>query len=196
MAIARASSDYVVQVDGDMVLHPEFIADHRRAATPGHWVQGTRILLDQERSKDVMARGPKTFGPFAAGLGLKRRPYALRLPRVSAGLRTAANAVVAVKGCNQGFWRADLERINGYNEDMIGWGFEDKELAARLRHAGIRRATLLFGGIAYHLHHAPASRERHGTNETILAQTLERRLVRCPHGLNLHRSQPTQGAVI
>src|SRR5690348_16314260 len=30
LAIARASSDYIVFLDGDTVPHPEFIADHRR----------------------------------------------------------------------------------------------------------------------------------------------------------------------
>ena len=49
-------------------------------------------------------------------------------------LRDAANAFIAIKGCNQGFWRADLERVNGYDEAMTGWGAEDKELAARLIH--------------------------------------------------------------
>ncbi len=29
LAIAATSADYVVFIDGDMLLHPEFIADHR-----------------------------------------------------------------------------------------------------------------------------------------------------------------------
>lgn len=196
LGIVVATGDYLVQIDGDMVLHPEFIADHRHAAQPGHWVQGTRILLDETRTLDLLFEGPRTFGPFAAGLGFKRRAYAIRLPRTGALLRYTANAFVAVKGCNQGFWRADLERINGYNEAMIGWGSEDKELAVRLIHAGVRQSTLIFGGIAYHLHHSPAPRDRRAINEAILRETLRQRLIRCPVGLDAHRPQLESTAVI
>ncbi len=196
LGIVMATGDYLVQIDGDMVLHPEFIADHRRAAQPGHWVQGTRILLDETRTRRLISEGPRTFGPFAAGLGLKRRAYAIRLPRTGALLRHAASTFVAVKGCNQGFWRADLERINGYNEEMIGWGSEDKELAVRLMHAGIRHSTLIFGGIAYHLHHSAAARDRRAINEAILSETLRQRLLRCAAGLDAHRPQPGRTAVV
>jgi len=196
LGIVMATCDYLVQIDGDMVLHPEFIADHRRAAQPGDWVQGTRILLDKSCTRDLISEGPRTFGPLAAGLGFKRRAYAIRLPRTGALLRNTANAFVAVKGCNQGFWRADLERINGYNEDMIGWGSEDKELAVRLMHAGVRHSTLIFGGIAYHLHHAAAPRDRHAINEAILNETLRQRLIRCAAGLDAHRPQRGRVAVI
>ena len=67
-------------------------------------------------------------------------------------LRRAANGVpIAIKSCNQGFWRRDLLAVNGFDENMRGWGSEDKELCARLENAGIRRQTLLFAAIAFHL---------------------------------------------
>jgi len=38
-AIAAARGDYVIIVDGDMVLHRHFIADHARAARRGCFIQ-------------------------------------------------------------------------------------------------------------------------------------------------------------
>src|SRR6478736_8947 len=35
LGTAASSGDYVVFVDGDMILHPEFIADHTRLIKPG-----------------------------------------------------------------------------------------------------------------------------------------------------------------
>ena len=99
-----------------------------------------------------------------------------------------ANAFVATKSCNLAAWRADLECVNGFNEDMIGWGPEDKELAARLENTGVRRRTLVFGGIAYHLAHPPASREHRAANESILADTLRLGRMRCERGLDGHPS--------
>jgi glycosyltransferase involved in cell wall biosynthesis len=182
-AIAHASSDYIVQLDGDMVLHPSFLADHRAAARPGCFVQGTRVLCDATLTRTLLDCRPHTITPFTRGIGGLRRTYALHLPRLSNLFARLANGFIAVKGCNQGFWRADLERVNGYNEDMTGWGSEDKELAVRLGNAGVQRRTLFLAGIAYHLHHPLAARDRHGINQSILARTRERGLVRCEHGI-------------
>ena len=187
VGIATASGNYLVQIDGDMVLHPAFIADHARAARPGYWVQGTRILLDETRTRGLLENGPRTFTFFSRGLGFRRRLYAPQSHFASVLFRRAANAFIAIKGCNQAFWRADLERVNGYDESMTGWGAEDKEIAARLVHAGLRHSTLLFAGIAYHLHHEPAPRDREAINDAILRETLKSRRVRCAVGLDGHR---------
>ncbi|MCU0760219.1 MAG: glycosyltransferase family 2 protein [Steroidobacteraceae bacterium] len=186
LAIAAASGDYLVFVDGDMVLHPRFIGDHRGLARRGHYTQGVRIALDARASAALLAdplRGP---GPLAPGLGGLRRLYALHAPLLQAVLRSAANAVIAIKGCNQGFWRADLLAANGFEEAIEGWGPEDKELCARLAHRGVRRQTLLFGGIAWHLEHPPASRAHRAANEQLLARTLAQRRTRAERGLDAH----------
>jgi glycosyltransferase involved in cell wall biosynthesis len=183
LALARANGDYVVQVDGDMLLHPEFIADHRRAARPRAFVQGTRILLDEAATRDALANGPRVLEFFDAGMPGLRRAYAVRSRRLSRLFMHAANAFIAVKGCNQGYWHADALHVNGYDEAMTGWGSEDKEFAARLEHAGIRRRTLLFGAVAWHLHHPLASREHHGSNDAVLARTRRLRAIRCADGI-------------
>jgi glycosyltransferase involved in cell wall biosynthesis len=189
LAIARMHGDYVVFIDGDMLLHPHFVGDHRRGAQRGTWVQGVRIRLDAAATQRMLERSGRLPGTASAGLGILRRSYAWRAPRVSGLVRRAANAFIAIKGCNQGFWREDLLAVNGYDEEIIGWGPEDKELCARLANRGVERTTLLFGGIAWHLHHAPSSRERRAVNEAVLARTRSSRLVRCAHGLDGHQSE-------
>jgi hypothetical protein len=74
--------------------------------------------------------------------------------------------------------------VNGFDEAFVGWGPEDKDLCARLENAGTRRQTLLFGGIAWHLHHAPASRTALAANLAILAETHREKRVRCERGLD------------
>jgi GT2 family glycosyltransferase len=103
-------------------------------------------------------------------------------------MRRIANALVAIKSCNFAAWREDLVRVNGFDEDFVGWGPEDKDLALRLRHAGVRRQTLLFGGIAIHLHHPPASRAALAPNLARLEATRRGRRVRCDNGLDSHRA--------
>jgi glycosyltransferase involved in cell wall biosynthesis len=186
LAIAAVTSTYIVFIDGDMLLHPEFIADHRRIARPGRYTQGVRVLADEGLTRELISRAGSWPSPGAPGLGLLRRAYLLHSPAISTLSSGIGNGLVAVKSCNQGFWRDDLVRVNGFNEDMSGWGPEDKELCARVEHAGVRRQTLLFGGIACHLHHPAASREAVPANLAILEATRRARTIRCEHGLDSH----------
>jgi len=185
IAIAQTACDYVILLDGDMVVHPHFVADHLRAARPGHWTQGVRIPLDAGATARLLQTGVAP-GFWARGVDLRRRAYAWHAPRIAAPLDRAANVVVSVKSGNQGFWRADLLRVNGFDEDLTGWGSEDKELCARLRHAGIRRQTLVFAAIAWHLAHRPASRAAARANRERWHQTLHSGRTRCLRGIDQH----------
>jgi glycosyltransferase involved in cell wall biosynthesis len=186
LGIAATNADYVVFVDGDMLLHPDFIGDHQRHARRGRYTQGVRVHADAALTRRLIADPATQPGFWSPGLGGLRRAYLLRSPALASVTRTFANRFIAIKGCNQGFWRDDLVRVNGFNESIRGWGPEDKELATRLENAGVLRQTLLFGGIACHLHHAPASRAALPANLAILEATRRERLVRCDSGLDAH----------
>jgi glycosyltransferase involved in cell wall biosynthesis len=186
LGIAATSADYLVFIDGDMLLHPEFIADHLRQARPGFYTQGVRVHTDAALTAKLIAT-PATLPSFwSGGLGGLRRFYLLRSPALASMTRTLANGVIAIKSCNLAVWREDLVRVNGFNEAFAGWGPEDKELCVRLDNAGVRRQTLLFGGVALHLHHAPVSRAALPTNLALLARTQQDRRVRCDLGLDAH----------
>jgi glycosyltransferase involved in cell wall biosynthesis len=186
LAIAEARGDYLVFVDGDMLLHREFVADHRRLARRGWFTQGVRIALDPSATAATLAAPRRALHAASPGLGGLRRAYALHLRALQPAMRRIANAFVAIKGCNQGFWRDDLVAADGFEEAIEGWGPEDKELCARLRFAGIRRQTLLFGGIAWHLSHPPAARDRRAANQQLFAETLATRRTRARRGLSAH----------
>ena len=186
LAIAATTLEYLVFIDGDMILHPEFIADHRRIARRGCYTQGVRVLADAALSRELATHHLPVPSPFERGAGFLRRLYLVHSPLLSTAVHKAANPFIAIKSCNQGFWRDDLVRVNGFDEEFVGWGPEDKELCARLENAGIARQTLLFGGIACHLHHAPQSRDRLPSLLARLEATRRERRVRTDHGLDRH----------
>jgi glycosyltransferase involved in cell wall biosynthesis len=183
-AIAMARGDYVIMVDGDVVLGPEFVRDHKRAARRGRWVQGGRVLLGEETTRDALGRGRIAFGPLERGS--RNRKNAIRSALLSRLFSHRSDSPYRVRGANLAFWRDDVVAVNGFCEDFVGWGREDSEFAARMLHAGVARLHLKFGAVAYHLWHAEASRETLPRNQEILDRTLATRAARCENGLDRH----------
>jgi glycosyltransferase involved in cell wall biosynthesis len=188
-AIAASSGDYVLLLDGDMLVHRHFVADHLRAARPGSFVQGVRVLTDAAARDRLLADGARFPGFFERGL--RRRRHTLHVPALAAiGLRlSAGRSEGMIKTCNQGWWRESLLAVNGFDERYEGWGREDKDLAVRAFHAGLKRRSLRFAGLAAHLYH----RERHdagqSVNDPLLAEARASGRVRSPLGLDRHLAE-------
>lgn len=185
-AIAAATGDYVILLDGDMVPHEDFIADHVAAARTGTFVQGMRVLTN-ETGRDYLLQASVSTWNFATP-GLERRRHTLRFPWLSLlwGWLSTGHSVKAIKTCNQGWWRQDLVALNGFDERYEGWGREDKDLAIRAVASGLKRKSLRFAGLAAHLYH----RERHdgetSPNDHLLAETLRDPHRRNSAGLDRH----------
>lgn len=188
-AIAAAAYDYIIQIDGDLILHTDFIKDHLNLAAQGKFVSGSRILLPQDYSQKLL-EGKTLPSDRSMLLMGNNRLNGIRIPFLSKFLSSIykKHKPYYVKGCNMAFWRKDLFAVNGYNEDISGWGKEDSEIAIRLINYGVSRLFLKFGGICYHLYHPEASRSMESMNDLILSDTLKLRKVRCENGLDSHSS--------
>ena len=53
-SFAKASGDYIIQTDGDIILHKHFIRDHIHMAKKNMFISGARSLLDDEYSKTMI----------------------------------------------------------------------------------------------------------------------------------------------
>ncbi|TWI05949.1 glycosyltransferase involved in cell wall biosynthesis [Luteimonas cucumeris] len=191
-AIAASRGDYVVCIDGDMVLHPDFIADHLALSETGSFLQGGRLQATADYTRRLLAGERPSFAPwmpvdFTATHGDERR-HSLRWPWMARHKARSAHAGVTVMSCNMSFWRADLIRVNGFDERMEGYGSEDLEIDARLRNANVRRRRLKFAGLAVHLLHdsrAPVDPEDLSLpNNRVLQETIRHATTRCELGIN------------
>ncbi len=152
LGVARATGEYVVTVDGDMVLHPHFIADHATYAAPGQYIQAIRIPLSREATEAYLEQ-PFAIRPWHV-CGLEKQKYLVRSPLLAKLLgRRPHSRVANIQGCNQSFWRSDLVRVNGYDERLTDCGGEDVDLCTRLASAGVLQRRLRFVAQAYHLYH-------------------------------------------
>ena len=185
-AAAAASGDYIIQVDGDVILHPDFIKDHRRASRRGTYIAGSRVNVQPEKARQVVETGDIALSVFGRGTvnffnGLRAQTLQKFFRRYHIG------SIYHARGCNLAYWKKDFLTVNGYDETMTGWGLEDTELIVRLRHAGIKPRALKMGGIMFHMYHKTASRSGVNVNEAILRHTLDSKTVRCTDGIDKYR---------
>lgn len=154
LGIANSTGDYVVLVDGDMVLHRQFVADHLRFAEPSVYLQGIRVTLGPGATNRRLA-GPTRIMPWHVW-PLGKIKYLWRSPSLARLVSSrATDRVTRVHSCNQSFWRDDLLRVNGFDEQFDGYGGEDVDLCRRLARVGLRQKRLRYAALAYHLYHPP-----------------------------------------
>ena len=67
-AIARSSGDYIVAIDGDTILHSRFIQDHINNAESGYFVQGSRALLTDNKTKQTIRNQSINLSFFSSGI--------------------------------------------------------------------------------------------------------------------------------
>ena len=187
-AIAQSRGDYVVQIDGDIVLHPAFIDGHSRFARRGSYVQGSRALLSPDLTNQVFAAEAISLRWYTPSI--THRANAVYAPWLSRFVRGATGALHRTRGCHMAFWRDDLIRVNGYDEHMEGWGREDSELALRLINAGVVRRNLKFSSVAFHLWHRTANQDAVARNHERFERTQRERLTRAECGLDQYLRTP------
>ena len=181
-AITKSSGDYIVLIDGDMVLHDKFLEDHSKNAELGFFVQGARVLLNQDKTNKAVLRNKIKFSFFSNGLS--NRLNAIHSNFLANLFLKKKKDIVGIKACNLGFYRKDCIKVNGFNNDIIGWGREDSEFIVRLINSGINRKNIHFNLIQYHLWHPTFSRNYLKKNQLILDKSIQKKLIYCNNGIN------------
>lgn len=189
--IRASTGELCIFLDGDCLAKPDFIAAHRRLHEPGWFVTGNRILLSRALTEAVLAQrlAPETWN-FGALLrervrgGVNRLLPTMRLPL--GPLRKLASASwQGAQTCNLAVARADLERIDGFDNIYTGWGLEDSDLVVRLLHAGLRRKDGRFATGVLHLWHPQNDRSHLPDNQARLGEVIGSTRVRALRGLSL-----------
>jgi glycosyltransferase involved in cell wall biosynthesis len=195
-----ASGDYIVFLDGDCVPQRDFIRLHRQLAQPGYLVSGSRILLSEAFTARVLREHIDLHA-----LGLLEK---LRL-RLAGHLNKALQLLVRwpdlwrtsrrfswrrIKSCNLGVWRADLERVNGFDESFTGWGHEDSDLVVRLFHSGVMRKDGAFATEVFHLWHREAQRDQESSNRSVVLERAANKTTWAVQGLKEHGCEPGEQA--
>ena len=189
-AMLASHGTYCVFLDGDCLVRPDFIATHRRLAERGWFVTGNRALLSAELTARVLRDdiAVEIWGTFAwiaqrARADVNRLGPVLRSP-LGPLRKLRPQAWQDARSCNLAVWRADIDRIDGFDANFSGWGREDSDLLVRLLRAGVRRKDGIFSTGVVHLWHGDADRSRLEQNQRQLDEVITSVRVRAERGMS------------
>lgn len=190
LAIMEAQYDFIVFLDGDCLVPPNFIHDYAALAEKNYFVSGNRVLLQQEFSESILLNNQAVehrtllFWLYAWLMGkCNRFAPLLKFPLGSFRYRLH-HRWEGVKTCNLGVWKKDLYQVNGLDEAYTGWGYEDSDLIVRLFRAGIQRKDGRFALPVFHIWHPMQSREEAKENFARLADIQNSNRIKSVEGLD------------
>lgn len=191
VAAASSTADYFVFLDGDCIPNPRFVKAHARLREVGHFVNGSRVLLNESLTKRILtgdveidAAGWRDWLRWRLTGDVNKLVHLLYWP--TAPLRRQGKFHwKKIRSCNFGVWRNDFVRVNGFDESFQGWGHEDADIVLRLHNAGLQRKNGFCAAEVYHLWHKENSRSNELKNRNLVTQRMKTRLVRAVKGVDV-----------
>lgn len=192
LAVSKSSGAYLVFIDGDCLIAPDFIAKQLQLAEVGYFVGGNRVLLSEKytreilTNKDVSISSAGILNSFIGRLAGKINKFFPRLPLALNAQWRKRNETNwrRPKGCNMALWREYLMTVNGFDESFCGWGHEDADFLVRLLHAGIRIKDGRFAVPVFHLWHKMNDRSNEPENIARLQLRIDNpQLIRAESGV-------------
>ena len=181
-AISQTNCDYIIQIDGDIILHRDFVKDHKKFAKKKYFVRGRRLMIGKKKSEELLKK--KSISVSFLSKDVKRREHGIRIPFYSFFYKVHEEASAeAVMGSNLAFWRDNFIEVNGYNNDLTGWGAEDKELAQRFVNLGLEKRKIRYGAIQYHIYHVESDKSKHAGQITEIENLRISKNTTCKNGL-------------
>lgn len=180
-AILAVSADYIIQIDGDIILHKHFIKDHINSTQANTFLFGSRISLSKSKTQSILNQGNQTIHYFTKGL--KKRNRLLRLPFYKHFTKRENKNSKKIRGCNISYWKKDAMAINGYNEAFVGWGYEDYEFIQRLVNNGVYGKRLKQVALQYHLYHKEAAKGDTTIGDKILTNIIQNKICFIDNGI-------------
>lgn len=156
-AIINSKFEKIVFIDGDCMVHRNFIKNYKRCIREGIFCAGRRLDVDQKtadllRNKKIKRAKLYHFIKNKT----KRIEERLYLPF----LPQSYLSVPKLLGCNMGWHKADLLALNGFDTDYETPGFgEDVDIEWRAIKFGLLPYSMRFKAIQFHLEHPRQNRQ-------------------------------------
>lgn len=144
LAVLKSSGSYIIFIDGDCLLPPDFIASHVALAKENKIVAGGRYLWQASDVENVIGDFPRSYKFWRMPLGSIRDLWASKWS--------------VARTCNLSLFKHRIMAVCGFDESYVGWGREDSDFVIRLIRHGLSIRSARFAATVAHLKHPKESR--------------------------------------
>lgn len=192
LGVFAARGDYLVFLDGDCIPRPDYVARHRLLAERGFMVSGSRVLLSERFTGELLSSSAPVHR-YGLAYWLKQRLIGktnkvvplLHFPDTPMRHYRAVKWS-RIKSCNLAIWRDDYLAVNGFDESFVGWGHEDADLVLRLARHGVRRKGGAFSTEVFHLWHRENTRATESENRRRVEERMQTGVTLADIGMDSH----------
>lgn len=189
-SIINAKSDYIIFIDGDCILHPEFIKETLHEREKNKILSGRTLEMDSQISKKLNPEKIKNqfiekniYKIVFNSLFMKNSNASKGLYFKSPWLRKIINKKPrALLGRNISLYKEKILAINGFDMRYEGPGTgEDSDIDFRLRLIGVNPKSVMNICVQYHVYHKIAKRAN--ANEALFNKVKEQKNPVTPYGI-------------
>lgn len=172
-AIQACTTDYIIMSDGDCIPRKDFVEVHVKYREQGYFLSGGYFMLPMSISKQITLDDIAKQNCFDVSWlkknGLKasfknNKLKASGFMSIFLNWITPTNA--SWNGHNASGWKADILKINGFDERMQ-YGGQDRELGERLFNLGIKSKQIRYSAVCVHLDHPRGYKNQESINKNL-----------------------------
>lgn len=185
-AIAKSTGEFLIFIDADCIPHKAFISDHYLSRQKNVFLAGRRVHLSPRINNKLTERGVKG--------GMLEAPFQYFLDSLLPKPRTRnSEKAIYIKnrylkkflnrkptkllGCNMSMYKADLLRLNGFDERYLHAGTgEDVDLNLRAENSNFQIKSIKNQAIQYHLWHPRSNHTKNSDNLKLLKENDENKV--------------------
>ena len=160
LALSKARGSWMVFIDGDCVMPPDFVSSQCSVANDSCLVFGSRKLLGELDTKELLLGQPSLsrLNHYLTGRKFWKLPVG---PFRTWPRRTWRN----VKGFMMAASRRDFLAIGGFDESFDSWGLEDSDFAVRASRFGLKFLDSKYKTSLVHLYHPEPNKIQKSKND-------------------------------
>jgi len=190
-ALRITRGGFIVFLDQDGLAHSNWLAYHIALSMPGSFNIGGLLMLDKKETLSISEKEILS-GEFESAHSSWKEKRLAKLQRKSSFYAFLRKLRIDIKNKpkldsgNFAAYKTDLEKVNGFDENYVGWGQEDDNLGRRLFLAGMKPRPVITSAKVTHIWHSPDESAAQKWNEGGNIPYYERKRIKayCRNGLN------------